>query len=65
VGWSLREAGKKVDADELRRFLDQHAGTMPRTTLRYAIEHLDAAERQHYLTLPRTLAPSVMRKRQD
>jgi 3-methyladenine DNA glycosylase AlkD len=56
VGWSLREAGKKVDADELRRFLDQYAATMPRTALRYAIEHFDAAERQHYLTLPRTPA---------
>ena len=25
VGWSLREAGKRVDRDELRRFLDQYA----------------------------------------
>jgi 3-methyladenine DNA glycosylase AlkD len=65
VGWSLREAGKKVDADELRRFLDQHAASMPRTTLRYAIEHFDVAERQHYLTLPRMPAPSSMRKRKD
>jgi 3-methyladenine DNA glycosylase AlkD len=65
VGWSLREAGKKVDADELRRFLDQHAATMPRTALRYAIEHFDAAERQHYLALPRTPAPSAVRKRKD
>jgi 3-methyladenine DNA glycosylase AlkD len=58
VGWSLREAGKKVDRDELRRFLDQHAPTMPRTALRYAIEHFDPAERQHYLTLPRKSARS-------
>jgi 3-methyladenine DNA glycosylase AlkD len=50
VGWSLREAGRRVDRDELRRFLDQHAATMPRTSLRYAIEHFDPAERQHYLT---------------
>ena len=63
VGWSLREAGKKVDADELRRFLDQHAATMPRTALRYAIEHFDAAERQHYLTLPRTPAASARPER--
>jgi len=53
VGWSLREAGKRVDRDELRRFLDQHATIMPRTALRYAIEHFDPAERQHYLSLPR------------
>jgi 3-methyladenine DNA glycosylase AlkD len=65
VGWSLREAGKKVDADELRRFLDQHGATMPRTALRYAIEHFDAAERRHYLTLPRTPAPSAIRERKD
>ena len=51
VGWSLREAGKRVDRDELRAFLDRHAATMPRTALRYAIEHFDADERQHYLGL--------------
>lgn len=57
VGWSLREAGKRVDRDELRRFLDQHAPVMPRTTLRYAIEHFEPAERQHYLSIPRQRAP--------
>jgi 3-methyladenine DNA glycosylase AlkD len=58
VGWSLREAGKRVDRDELRHFLDQYAPRMPRTTLRYAIEHFEPAERQHYLALPRERAPS-------
>ncbi len=58
VGWSLREAGKRVDRDELRRFLDQYAPRMPRTALRYAIEHFEPAERQHYLALPRERAPS-------
>ena len=53
VGWSLREAGKRVDRNELRRFLDQHASVMPRTALRYAIEHFEPAERQHYLAIPR------------
>jgi 3-methyladenine DNA glycosylase AlkD len=53
VGWSLREAGKRVDRDELRRFLDQHVSVMPRTALRYAIEHFEPAERQHYLAIPR------------
>ena len=60
VGWSLREAGKKVDRDELRHFLDQHASTMPRTALRYAIEHFDPAERQHYLAIPRASAPNAI-----
>jgi DNA alkylation repair enzyme len=46
-GW-LREAGKK-DRRRLRAFLDRHAATMPRTMLRYAIEHLDEGERKHYL----------------
>lgn len=53
VGWSLREAGKRVDADELRHFLDRHAPAMPRTALRYAIEHFDPARRRHYLGLRR------------
>ena len=48
-GW-LREAGKK-DRPRLLSFLDQHAATMPRTFLRYAIEHLDKKQRDHYLDL--------------
>ena len=50
VGGWIREAGKR-DVDRLRAFLDVHAVTMPRTTLRYAIEHLDADERRHYRSL--------------
>ena len=49
VGWVLREVGKRVDAEILRRFLKKHAGHMPRTALRYAIEHFDAAERKRWL----------------
>jgi 3-methyladenine DNA glycosylase AlkD len=48
VGWSLREAGRR-DRPALRCFLDQHAATMPRTTLRYAIEHFDPDDRRDYL----------------
>jgi len=48
-GW-LREAGKK-DRQKLLRFLDKHAATMPRTALRYAIEHLDKQQRSHYLSM--------------
>ena len=50
VGGWVREAGKH-DRDRLRPFLDRFAATMPRTTLRFAIEHLDVAERQHYRSL--------------
>jgi 3-methyladenine DNA glycosylase AlkD len=46
-GW-LREAGKK-DKQGLLDFLDKHAATMPRTALRYAIEHFDKKQRDYYL----------------
>lgn len=48
VGWSLREAGRRVDRDELRDFLDREAARLPRITLRYAIEHLGPNERAAY-----------------
>ncbi|MCA9330740.1 DNA alkylation repair protein [Candidatus Saccharibacteria bacterium] len=51
VGWMLREMGKRVDQSLLISFLDSHATEMPRTTLRYAIEHLSPETRQHYLKL--------------
>jgi len=54
VGWSLREAGRR-DRPALRRFLDQHAATMPRTALRYAIEHFDPEKRSHYMGRARAL----------
>jgi 3-methyladenine DNA glycosylase AlkD len=44
----LREAGKR-DRQRLLGFLDRHAAVMPRTALRYAIEHLDKEQRAHYL----------------
>ena len=49
VGWMLREAGKRVSRPHLLAFLDKHAKTMPRTALRYAIEHLDPLTRQEYM----------------
>lgn len=49
TGWMLREMGKRVSADELRAFLRVHAATMPRTTLRYAIEHFSPQERKMWL----------------
>jgi 3-methyladenine DNA glycosylase AlkD len=48
-GW-LRAAGEK-DRQQLLRFLDRHAASMPRTALRYAIEHLDKKMRDHYLSM--------------
>ena len=53
-GW-LREAGKR-DKQKLLSFLDKHAATMPRTALRYAIEHLSPQQRKHYLDMKLKIA---------
>jgi 3-methyladenine DNA glycosylase AlkD len=50
VGGWVREAGKR-DAKRLLHFLDQHGATMPRTMLRYAVEHLSKTQREYYLSL--------------
>lgn len=49
VGWMLREMGKHADMELLRSFLEQHAHEMSRTSLRYAIEHMDDVERQFWM----------------
>jgi 3-methyladenine DNA glycosylase AlkD len=48
VGWMLREVGKK-DYDILYNFLMDHYKTMPRTMLRYAIEHCSKEVREIFL----------------
>src|SRR5829696_7226391 len=49
-GWALRFAGDK-DRKQLLRFLDKYAASMPRVTLRYAIEHFDKKQRDQYLNM--------------
>jgi hypothetical protein len=46
----LRAAGD-VDRQRLLSFLDQHAAIMPRTLLRYSLEHVDQEQRVHYMGL--------------
>jgi 3-methyladenine DNA glycosylase AlkD len=48
-GWMLRELGKRVDTALLITFLKKHYHTIPRTTLRYAIERFEPAIRTRYL----------------
>jgi 3-methyladenine DNA glycosylase AlkD len=48
VGGWIREAGKR-DKDKLLNFLDRHASTMPRVTLRFAIEKLDKKQKEFYM----------------
>ena len=50
VGGGLRWAGAK-HPQKLLQFLDKHAATMPRTMLRYAIEHFSKPQKEHYMNL--------------
>ncbi len=50
VGGWLRAAGD-VDRNQLESFLDAHAASMPRTMLRYAIEHFEKDGRDAFLRL--------------
>jgi len=50
VGSWIREAGKK-DRDKLLDFLDKHGKTMPRVTLRMAVEKLEPKQREYYMKL--------------
>lgn len=48
VGWMLREAGKR-DRARLEEFLGEHYRAMPRTMLRYALEHIPEPRRGEYM----------------
>lgn len=48
VGSWVREAGKQ-DPQRLLAFLDKYAATMPRITLRYAVEKLDKKTKDRYM----------------
>jgi len=50
VGSWIREAGKR-DEGKLKDFLDRHAESMPRVTLRYAVEKFDKPTKEYYMNL--------------
>ena len=50
IGWMLREVGKK-DRASLTDFLERNASLMPRTSLRYAIEHYPETDRKSFLSV--------------
>lgn len=52
VGWALREAGK-ADPARLERYLWANGTSIPRTTVRYAIERFPAAKRRDILIATR------------
>jgi len=52
VGWALREAGKK-DMARLERYLRANGTSIPRTTVRYAIERFPPARRTALLKATR------------
>ncbi|MBI2617295.1 DNA alkylation repair protein [Candidatus Gottesmanbacteria bacterium] len=49
VGWMLREIGKRCGEDIEEAFLKKYYKAMPRTMLRYAIEHFSNSKREFYL----------------
>lgn len=50
TGWMLREAGR-TDRRRLERWLRREGHTLPRTALRYAIEHFPEPQRRRLLVL--------------
>lgn len=49
TGWMLREVGKRVSMKTLTLFVETHGERMPRTMLRYAIEHFPKSTQKHFL----------------
>jgi 3-methyladenine DNA glycosylase AlkD len=50
VGWMLREVGK-MDRGALVDFLNEYASKLPRTALRYSIEHFKESDRKKFMKM--------------
>lgn len=59
VGWMLREIGQRCGRPVLLAFLERHRAEMPRTALRYAIEHLPKDERAALMERPARASRSI------
>jgi len=51
TGWMLREVGKRLGRPVLEAFLRAEARHLPRTTLRYALEHFPPRLREKYMKI--------------
>ncbi len=49
VGWMLREVGKHCGQKTLTSFLNEYAQQLPRTALRYSLEHYHEKKRKMYM----------------
>jgi hypothetical protein len=54
----LREVGKRCSQKVLEDFLKEHAVYMPRTMLRYAIEHLGPERKRYFMEAKRKISES-------
>lgn len=50
-GWMLREVGKSCGKNTLEKFILENINEMPRTCLRYTIEHFPETERKRILQM--------------
>ncbi len=51
VGWMLREAWKKQGEEQVEAFLKKNINSIPRTTLRYAIEKMTNERKMYFMIL--------------